>query len=354
MRQRLLLKILGINVPVVALVIVVLWFVLDTLAADYFSILMKEYHISPIDAHRMFTHSVHRYILWTSLGAFSLGALLSFVFTRMVLRPLHQMTDTARLISAGDYSSRVEAGSRDEIGELASAFNHMADNLERIERLRRDMVSDVAHELRTPLTNIRGYLEALQDGVVPPTRETFELLQEETLRLTHLVEDLLQLARADAAKTSLYLEEVDISELTRRVLKSFDVELARKRIALETELNGSFYARADREKIAQVIENLLKNALQYTPEAGSIFIRLQSSQKEIRFTIENSGPGISASDLPFIFERFYRGEKSRSRDYGGTGIGLSIVKELVEAHQGKVEVQSTIDGTLFSFSLPIV
>ena len=200
-----LLKLLAINVPVVALVILVLWLVLDTLAADYFSVLMKEYRISPTDAHQMFIHSVHRYLLWTSSGALILGALLSFLLTQRVLRPLYQMIKTTRLIAEGDYTSRVSADSRDEIGELANAFNQMAASLHRVEQLRRDMVSNVAHELRTPLTNIRGYLEALQDGVVPPTQETFQLLQEETLRLISLVEDLLQLARADAARLSLNL-----------------------------------------------------------------------------------------------------------------------------------------------------
>jgi two-component system, OmpR family, sensor histidine kinase BaeS len=338
---------------VVALVIVVLWLVLDTLAADYFSLLMKEYHISPVDAHQMFIDSVHRYIFWTSIGALALVALLSFIFTQMVLRPLHQMTETARMISEGNYSSKVRANSSDEIGELAAAFNQMAENLEIIEQLRKDMVSNVAHELRTPLTNIRGYLEALQDGVVLPTQETFELLQEETLRLTHLVEGLLQLARADAAKTDILREEVDISDLTARILKSFDLKLAEKRIVVDTALDGKACALADRDKIAQVMENLIKNALQYTPEAGTVSIRVQSSNKEVKFAVENSGPGIESGDLPLIFERFYRGEKSRSRDYGGTGIGLTIVKELVEAHGGEVGVESTAAKTLFWFTLPV-
>ena len=189
MKQGMLLKLLAFNIPVTALVILVLWLVLDTLAADYFSVLMKEYRISPTDAHQMFIHSVHRYLLWTSIGALILGALLSFLLTQMVLRPLYEMIKTTRLISRGDYSSRVQANSHNEIGELAAAFNQMAASLKkRVEQLRRDMVSNVAHELRTPLTNIRGYLEALQDGVVPPTQETFQLLLEETLRLILLVE----------------------------------------------------------------------------------------------------------------------------------------------------------------------
>ena len=353
MKQRLLLKLLGINVPVVALVIVVLWLVLDTLAAGYFSLLMKEYHISPVDAHRMFVDSVHRYILWTSIGALVLGGFLSFLFTRMVLRPLRQMTETARSISGGDYSSRVRAESQDEIGELAAAFNQMAENLERIEQLRRNMVSDVAHELRTPLTNVRGYLEALQDGVVLPTRETFELLREETLRLARLVEDLLLLARADAAKANIRREEVDLSALAGRILGNFGLQAADKRIRLEADPGESIRVTADRDKIAQVIENLVKNALQYTPEGGIVRIRVRRTGETVEFAVENTGPGIAPDDLPFIFERFYRGEKSRSRDFGGTGIGLTIVKQLVEAHGGQAGVESTPERTLFRFTLPV-
>lgn len=214
------------------------------------------------------------------------------------------------------------------------------------------MISNVAHELRSPLTNIQGYLEALHDGVVLPTQETFELLQEEALRLTNLVEDLLKLARADAAKANLLLEDVNISILTLHILRSFELNLAKKRIRVQTELDEKSHAIADRDKITQVIENLIKNALQYTPEGGTICIRVQESNGKITFAIENNGPGIDHNDLPLIFERFYRGEKSRSKDYGGTGIGLTIVKELVEAHGGKVEVKSTPVETVFSFALP--
>ena len=353
MRQGILLKLLAINVPVVALVILALWLVLDTLAADYFAVLMKEYKISPTDAHQMFIHSVHRYLLWTSIGALLLGALLSLLLTQMALRPLYQMMKTTSLIAMGDYSSRVRSDSHDEIGELASAFNQMASSLERIEQLRRDLVSNVAHELRTPLTNIRGYLEALQDGVVSPTQETFQLLQEETLRLIYLVEELLQLARADAAKTSLRLEQIDIADLASRALKKFDLEFRQKGVSIRAELSeGGPTAQADREKLSQVIENLLKNALQYTPEGGSVSVRMERSGPAVKFFVENSGPGIEAQDLPFIFERFYRGEKSRSRDLGGTGIGLAIVKEILEAHGGKVGVESAPGKTLFWFSLP--
>lgn len=353
MKQGLLLKLLAVNVPVVAVVILVLWLVLDTLAANYFMVLMKEYRINPTDAHQMFIHSVHRYLLWTSICALGLGALLSFLLTQMVLRPLYQMIKSARQISGGDYSSRVPAGPRDEIGQLAGAFNQMAASIERVEQLRRDMVSDVAHELRTPLTNIRGYLEALQDGVVPPSQDTFELLLEETLRLNHLVESLLDLARADASKTTLELERIDLSELAERALKKFDLGFKQKNIQVTSELGpDAIMVVADREKLGRVLENLLKNALQYTNGGGSVALRTENIDKRVRFCIENSGPGINPEDLPLIFERFYRGEKSRSRDYGGTGIGLAIVKEIVNAHGGEATVESTPGKTSFCFTLP--
>lgn len=354
MKQGLLIKLLGINIPVIALVISALWLALDTLAADYFTVLMQEYHITPTDAHRMFLLSVHRYLLWTSIGAFLAAGTLSFLLTRKVLGPLFEMIETARLISAGDYSSRVRPDSRDEIGELAGAFNHMAQSLERMERLRRNMVSDVAHELRTPLTNIRGYLEALQDGVVPPSKETFDLLTGETLRLVHLVEDLLRLARADAARSALSLEAVDFRGLTDRIMEGFKLGFMSKRIKLAVEFEkDAERVTADRDKLSQVLENLLKNALDYTPEGGHVSIRAGSREREARFTIENNGPGIAAGDLPLVFERFYRGEKSRSREYGGTGIGLAIVKELVEAHGGKVGAESSPDLVRFWFTLPL-
>jgi two-component system, OmpR family, sensor histidine kinase BaeS len=354
MRQGLLFKLLGINVPVVILVILVLWLALNTLAADYFSLLMEQYHITPTDAHQMFLLAIHRYLLWAIAGALILAAGLSYLLTRRVLKPLHEMMETARLISGGEYSSRVVSKSRDEIGILASAFNNMAENLERIERLRRDMVSDVAHELRTPLTNIRGYLEALQDGVVLPTRETLDLLLGETLRLAHLVEDLLQLARADAARMTLSLSEVDVPELVARVLKRFELGLANKRIRVTSDLpGGSVKIAADSDKLGQVLENLLKNGLEYTPEEGRVSIRLHSGGEGVKFIIENSGPGIAPGDLPLVFERFFRAEKSRSRDFGGTGIGLAIVKELVEAHGGRVGVESDSGVTRFWFTLPL-
>jgi two-component system, OmpR family, sensor histidine kinase BaeS len=353
MKSGLLLKLLGINIPVVALVILTLWVALDTLAADYFAVLMKEYHVTPTDAHAMFLHTVHRYLIWASLAALVMAGILSSLLTKKVLKPLAQMTQTAGKISAGEYQVRVQADSRDEIGQLAASFNQMAQSLETVERLRRDMVADVAHELRTPLTNIRGYLEALQDGVVAPTQETFGLLLDETLRLVHLVEDLLRLARADAAKATLTMRAIPLGAFVTQVLKGFERRFAEKDIAVTTHLGeSSVTVVADPDKLYQVLDNLLKNAWQYTPQGGWTAIRVQELGAAVKFDIVNSGVGIASEDLPFVFERFYRGEKSRSREYGGTGIGLAIVKSLVESHGGEVGVESSPESTAFWFTLP--
>ena len=188
---------------------------------------MERYNISPAESHQMFLDAIHRYLIQVSVAALALAVLLSLLLTRKVLRPLSDMAAISRRIAAGDYTDRVEVASRDEVGHLARAFNQMADGLERVERLRRSMVVDMAHELRTPLTNIRGYLEALADGVVPPSKETFEMLQEEILRLVRLAEDLNQLTKADAARAYLQREEIalpDLIELRQRLVDTLSPE----------------------------------------------------------------------------------------------------------------------------------
>ncbi len=216
------------------------------------------------------------------------------------------------------------------------------------------MMIDVAHELRTPLTNIRGYLEALTDGIMTPTKETFELLHEEILRLVRLVEDILQLAKADAACADLRKVLIQIEEVIHQGLDSFQSQFHCKNIQVET----GFRERpkrllADPEKLSQVVTNLLQNAYQYTPQSGRVRISTEQVPGEVKVIFANTGGELSKNDLPFIFERFYRGEKSRSRDHGGAGIGLAIVKELIEAHGGHVGAEIAGDETRVWFTLPL-
>ena len=337
MKRHLILKLLAINLVVIAFVMVVVWISIDTLAAGYFVVLMEKYNISPKPAHAMFISAVHRYLLWASLSAVILAVLLSFVMMRRVLAPLTRMTAISREIAAGNFSVRAEAVTVDEVGQLARAFNRMSESLEKIENLRRTLMIDVAHELRTPLTNIRGYLEALNDGVLPPKIETFSLLQSETLRLVQLVEDVLQLARADAARGNLKLETVDLREIVKKALEPFSHMFSQNSITVRVHIpEESVRVIADRDRIARVLRNLTDNTSQYTPKNGEVEVRIEIGSGKVRIDYINSIDELIPQDLPYIFERFYRGEKSRSRQHGGAGIGLAIVKELVEAHGGRV------------------
>jgi signal transduction histidine kinase len=341
------------TVPVIALITGIIWLAFDQLAADYFMVLMDKYMVSPTDTHRAFLTAVHRYLLWASLVALGLAFLLSYLLTRRVLRPLVQMSDASRQIAAGNFTARVEAIRGDEIGELGEAFNRMSDSLERLEQLRKSMVSDVAHELRTPLTNLRGYLEGLSDGVIPPDKATFEMLQQENLRLVNLVDDLGQLARADAARAFLDRRPVDLTDCIEEMLNLYRMNVDDKQIRLSTRFaDDASTVPADRDKLLQAMRNLIDNCLKYTPPGGRVTITTARTAGGVRVDFVNDGPGIPPAELPYVFERFYRAEYSRSRDAGGAGIGLAIVKQLIEAHGGRVGAESTPGETRIWFELP--
>jgi signal transduction histidine kinase len=349
----LIVKLLSITLAVSGFMVAMVWFAIDTLAAGYFVTLMDKYHISPEPAHDMFVHAVHRYLIWAFLAAVFLATGLSFLLMRKVLKPLTRMTLITRKIAAGDFSVRVPAGAADEVGQLARAFNRMAESLEKLEKLRRNLMIDVAHELRTPLTNIRGYLEALVDKVVPPSPQTLTLLMDETMRLAALVEDVLQLARADAAHGRLVFEPVDITQALDRALASFRPVFDQKAVTVRLQMPPrTLEVPADPGRITRVLRNLLDNMARYTPEGSQVNIALEALSGQVKLEFSNPAPGLTPEDIPFVFERFFRGEKSRSREHGGAGIGLAIVKEIVEAHGGRIEA-SLVQGSLhITLSLP--
>lgn len=353
MRQSLLWKFVSIHALVITVVLVIVWLAIDYRAAAYFAALMERYNIAPIVAHQMFLEAVHRYLLWAGGIALTLALGLSALLTRTVLSPLFEMIAVVNKIAAGDYTARVSVVSRDEVGQVARDFNRMAESLQRLDRQRKTLVTDIAHELRTPLTNMRGYLEALSDGVLPPEQETFTVLHDETLRLAKLAEDLLQLARADDARSTLQPQLVQLADLLMQSLTLFQPHCTAKLITVETQVApGTEQVRADHDKLTQAVHNLLQNAFQYTPRGGRIRVATERLTAHIKVTVMNTGEGIAPGDVPFIFDRFYRGEKSRSRDYGGEGIGLALVKALIEAHGGEVGVDSTAEETCFWFTLP--
>jgi signal transduction histidine kinase len=352
-RVPLLWKLMGIHVLVITTVIGLIWIAIERFAGDYFMRVMKEYNIDPVMPHEIFLQATRSTFVWTSVGAVALALVASWALTRRMLRPIRGMGAIAGRIAAGDYSQRVDAVPGDEVGELVAAFNQMVCSLQRVEKLRKDLVADVAHELRTPLTNMRGYLEALQDGVLPATPQQIASLHEEVLRLVRLVEGLHQLAIADAGIQRLRLDALNAGALTTQTLEPFRTRFAQKGVRLSTTgpENGAI-VRVDHDQFVCVLNNLFENALHYSPLGGEVTVRVRRERHAVVLEVSNTGEGIPPHDLPFIFERFYRGEKSRSREHGGAGIGLSLVKQIVEAHGGAVSAESRNGLTTFRVTLP--
>ncbi len=349
--MKLLWKLLSINSMAILIVILTIGLAVHLRAATYFTTLTNQYNIAPADAHAMFLQAVDRYLLMASATGFVFASVLSLWLNFRLTRPITRITQAAKLIADGDYAQRVTTRGCGEIDLLSTAFNSMAERLQRTDRLRKDFIVDVAHELRTPLTNIRGYIEGLRDEVIAPEKAIFESVHEESLRLVHLVEDLLQLARADVAVQDLNTESFDFATLIEQILQTFKLRFTEKALRVDAELRSPVPIVADRLRLSQVLTNLFENALRYTPRGGLIRIRCERPSNLIRTVISNDVEG--SPDLPdSLFERFQRGEASRSRDYGGAGIGLAIVRKLIEAHLGRVGIRLNNGQAELWFELP--
>lgn len=297
---------------------------------------------------------VNRALLWAFLAAGVIAILLTLALTRGVLRRVRALTTAVRQMAQGELNQRVQNGAADEIGQLAHAFNGMADSLARGEQLRRNMVSDVAHELRTPLSNIRGYLEAVQDGVVEPTPAVVDSLVEESLLLNRVVDDLQELAMAEAGQLTLSPQLVSVCDLVDKAVQGVQGRVNGSR-RLRAELLPNLPAvYIDAERIGQVLRNLLNNAVEYTPKNGQIVVGARQVGGQVQVNVYNEGMGIAPEHLPNVFERFYRVDHSRNRATGGSGLGLAIVKQLVEAHHGRIWAESVVGSYAnFVFTLPV-
>jgi signal transduction histidine kinase len=320
--------------------------------ADIFRALMVEAGDSAEHAQAMYDESVTTVVIVAVMVAATASVALAIILARMLARPLAEVGAAARRIAEGDYAARVPREGPEELLSLADSFNQMAASLERQEAMRRDFIANAAHELRTPLTNLQGYLEALRDGVITPDRATYESLWDEAERLVRLSRSLDALAEGDTATAPPRLVELDLGAAIRSALDLAQPLLERARLDLVVEVPDRLPARANPDHLAQVLGNLLSNAARYTPAGGTVTVRAERRASDLLVSIANSGDGIPPDDLDRVFERFYRVEKSRDRARGGAGIGLAIVKQLVEAEGGRVGAESRDGITRFWFSLP--
>ncbi len=289
-----------------------------------------------------------------TLGGTLIALLLGIVVARSLTSPLRELTRATRAMSAGDLDQHIPVRSQDELGELARSFNQLSDDLLASRELRRQMTADIAHELRTPLSLILGHAEGLVDGVLPPSEETFDIIYDEARRLNRLIDDLRTLTLSDAGELALEPQPTPPGLLLERAAAAHRADAQAQDVELTLTLEENLpLVNADPDRIAQVLHNLLSNALRYTPERGSIVLSAAMSDEGVSFAVRDSGPGISEEDINRIFDRFYRGDRARRRDDGGAGLGLAIARSLVERHGGRMWVESEVgEGTTFYFTSP--
>jgi histidine kinase len=315
-----------------------------------------------MDLFDNFRNAVNEALTLAVLASVGIAIVVSLFVSRRVVSPVREMMVASRRIAGGHYGERVAVpggvshGDLDELAQLALSFNQMAVTLESVEAMRLELIGNVAHELRTPLAGIKGYMEGLIDGVLPPDATTFQQVHREADRLQRLISDLQELSRVEAGAFELNLQPTSVLDLVESVAARLGRQFEEKGVALETEVSTDLpRVRADEDRIGQVLLNLVGNALQYTPAGGRVWLRTSQEGDAVRLAVEDTGIGIPAQHLPHLFTRFYRVDKSRSRAGGGSGIGLTIAKHLVEAHGGQIQAASDGPGkgSTFNFTLPI-
>ncbi len=305
-------------------------------------------------AEQRFLEDFQRSLWIAGLAAVLVAIALGFIVGSLITRPMTQLADSARKIANGDLSQRVKHSADDEVGEVSDAFNIMAEQLEKKEKSRKQLLADIAHELRNPLSIVQGNLEAWLDGVITPTPEQYASVYDETVLLNRLITDLRELSLAEAGQLKLHLEPADIGELASNEVAVFQAHCQEKQVSLTAQIADSLpQVNIDRDRIRQVLHNLLENALRYTPAGGSIKVEAQPQpDNKVLISIADTGAGIDPADLPYVFDHFYKADKSRQRGYGGAGIGLALVRKYTELHGGKVWVESEVGkGSTFYFTV---
>ena len=348
----------GIGARIAIAALVVAWVALAIVAVGVsvvggklFMDLMTAHGESVESSREMFESTVLIVLAVAVVVSVAASIVLAMVAARWLSRPLRQMSRGARRVASGDYTTRISREGPEELASLADSFNQMSASLEQQERMRREFVANAAHELRTPLTNLKGYLEGLRDGVVTPDRAMFESLWEEVERLVRLANSLDTLAD-ERPLSGVTLTEVDVARAITTAVELNRPAAAARSLRWNVETAPELAARADPDHLAQVLGNLLQNAVRYTPDEGEITVRAEPRPGDVLVTVRNTGPTIAADEVPRLFERFYRIDPSRDRRSGGAGIGLAIVKQLVEMAGGRVGAESRDGLTTFWFTLP--
>jgi two-component system, OmpR family, sensor histidine kinase BaeS len=336
---------------VTAVAVVIIAIGVLVVAQSSFSRLMIQAGQSATTAREMFDHSVVAVFMVAAVIAVAVSVVLASLAAVRLARPLQEIAAAARRVARGEYAARVQRSGPEEVASLADSFNQMAETLEEQERMRRDFIVNAAHELSTPLTNLQGYLEALRDGVIAPSAQQFQSLHEEVDRLVRLSQSLNTLAQ-DGPGGGRALETIDLVPAVRAAVALARTTFEGKAIRVQLHLPERLPARAVPDELSQVLANLLQNASRYTPDGGMVTVAAEARRSDVLVSVSNTGDGIPDPDLPHIFERFYRVEKSRDRAHGGAGIGLAIVKQLVEGTGGRVGAESQAGVTRFWFSLP--
>jgi two-component system OmpR family sensor kinase/two-component system sensor histidine kinase BaeS len=313
---------------------------------------MIEPVLNPADED--FLRAVNISIVITAASVGLLALILGSLLFRQITSPLQSVSQAAESIAAGQLGRRVKVDSPDEIGRLAHSFNRMAESLSLAEVQRRNMVADIAHELRTPLTVVQGGLEAMLDGVYDLSPENIASIHRQTALLGRLVADLRDLAQAEAGQLVLDWQSVNLKELVAQANDGLQSQAHIKGVTLQVDTQDELpQIRGDEQRLQQVIFNLLSNALRHTPAGGTITARVESKEDRVVVSVEDTGIGIPTKDLPHVFERFYRVDRSRARSTGGSGLGLTIAKRIVKAHDGRIWAESWLGaGSTFAFSLP--
>jgi len=308
----------------------------------------------PESPEASFLTDMTRAIIYSVLGATAIALLLGLLLARTLTRPIRELTAATQALAKGDLGQQVSVRTRDEMGQLAASFNQMSADLARASQLRRQMTADIAHELRTPLSLILGYTESLSDAKLPATQETFDIMYDEAQHLNRLIDDLRTLSLADAGELPLNRRPVDPQALLEQAALAYMPQAQRQGVAIELKASSDLpEAEADPGRIEQVLDNLVSNALRYTPAGGRVILSAEADGDKVFLRVQDTGAGIHPEELPYIFERFYRADKSRQRYAKESGLGLAIAKSIVEAHGGSVSVESTLgEGTTFVVALP--